>query len=275
MSAAADELERASCARQRHLEAVRRVIGAMRDRLAEPLTLHELARIAYLSPFHFHRVFRLVTGVPPGRFLAALRMSEAKRLLLQSQLSVTDVCVTVGYSSLGTFTTQFAHQVGVGPRQFRRLGAAYGGLAVADMLHAQPGSPEDHAGRVTGDIHMSRPDMLITAGLFPGLPALGRPAACTCARGPGPFQITGVPDGTYSLLAMAHAPDATVSDVLIADCHQGRWVGATDDPVTVRAGWAPRQVRLALAPAADTAPPIITGIPLLPGTSPRHPRGVT
>ena len=275
MSAAAQELERAACARERHLEAVRRVIRAMHERLAEPLTLPELARIAYLSPFHFHRVFRLVTGVPPGRFLAALRMSEAKRLLLESQLSVTDVCVSVGYSSLGTFTTQFAHQVGVGPRQFRRLGAAYGGLAVTEILRAQPGSSGNHAGRVFGDIHMSRPDMLVTAGLFPGLPALGRPAACTCAHGPGPFQITGVPDGTYSLLGMAHAPDATFGDVLIADCHQGRWVGTGDGPVTVRSGHAPRQVRLALAPAADTAPPIITGVPLLPGASPVVPRDGT
>jgi AraC family transcriptional regulator len=269
------DLERATSAKEQHLRAVSRVISAMRERLAEPLTLHELARIAYLSPFHFNRVFRLVTGIPPGRFLAALRMSEAKRLLLESHMSVTDICISVGYSSLGTFTTQFTTQVGAGPREFRRLGAVYGDLAVAEMLQAQPSTDGDASGRVAGHIYISKPDMLIMIGLFPSFLALGRPVACTSTYGPGFFQLAGVPDGTYRLLAAAHSPEATVSDVLVADCRPGQWVGATNAPITVQRGQAAGQVRLTLAPAADTAPPIITGIPLLPRTSPQRTYGAT
>ena len=66
-----------------HQQAIERVILAMRSRLAEPLTLRDLAGIAHLSPYHFCRVFQRLTGVPPGEFLTALRLEEAKRLLLR------------------------------------------------------------------------------------------------------------------------------------------------------------------------------------------------
>lgn len=263
MNAATIDLERAACTKEQHLEAVRRVIYAMRERLAEPLTLQELARIAYLSPFHFHRVFRFVTGVPPGRFLAALRMSEAKRLLLESQMNITDICTSVGYSSLGTFTTLFGQHIGVGPREFRRLGTAYGDRVVAEMLPAQPRALGNTRGRVSGHLYISESDKLIMLGLFPRSQALGKPAGCTSTRGPGSFQIVGVPDGTYCLLAAAHSADATVSEVLVADSRPGQWVGAAETPVTVEGGQAACPARITLRPTADTNPPILTGIPLL------------
>lgn len=245
----------------------------MRERLAEPLTLSELARVAYLSPFHFHRVFRLVTGVPPGRFLAALRMSEAKRLLLESHMNVTDICISVGYSSLGTFTTLFAQQVGVGPREFRRLGTAYGDRAIADMIQARPFDPGIHRGRVTGQVCIPESGKLVMMGLFPRSLALGKPVACTSTDGPGYFQIIDVPDGTFCLLAAAHPADATVGEVLVADGRPGQWVGATDHPISVAGGRANCPVRITLRPTADTNPPILTGIPLLSIMSPLQASG--
>src|ERR1700716_965915 len=86
-----------------HHEAVERVIQTMHDRLDEPLTLHEMSRIAYISPYHFNRIFRQITGIPPNQFFYALRLETAKRLLLTTNTSVTDVCFDVGYNSLGTF----------------------------------------------------------------------------------------------------------------------------------------------------------------------------
>ena len=83
--------------------------------------LDEMARIAYLSPFYFNRIFRQLTGVPPRRFHTALRIDAAKRLLLTTDLSVTEMCLEVGYQSLGTFTTHFHELVGVSPRALRRL----------------------------------------------------------------------------------------------------------------------------------------------------------
>src|ERR1043165_1350755 len=105
-----------------HHEAVERVIRTMHERLHEPLTLQEMSRIAYISPYHFNRIFRQITGIPPNQFLYALRLETAKRLLLTTDTNVTDVCFDVGYTSLGTFIRRFTGLVGVSPNRFRVLG---------------------------------------------------------------------------------------------------------------------------------------------------------
>src|SRR3954462_9968927 len=113
----ADECPTTRTARR---QAVERVIQAMSTRLDEPLSVQDMAEIAFFSPFHFNRIFRDVTGIPPHKFQNALRLESAKRLLLTTRLSGTDVCFEVGYSSLGTFTTHFTRQVGLPPRHLRR-----------------------------------------------------------------------------------------------------------------------------------------------------------
>src|SRR5256885_5419420 len=90
-------------------QAVERVIQTMHTHLHEVLTLEDLASVAYLSPSHFHRVFRRLTGIPPGEFLSALRFQMARRLLLTTSLSVTDICFEVGDTSTGSFTNQFKY----------------------------------------------------------------------------------------------------------------------------------------------------------------------
>src|SRR5437763_3941434 len=117
-------MDRAATGGAPHRRAVERVIAAMRERPGEPLTLETMGKIAGLSPHHFNRVFRRVTGVPPRRFLGALRLEAAKQLLLTTPLSVTEVCFEVGYGSVGTFTTRFTQLVGVPPGELRRLAAA-------------------------------------------------------------------------------------------------------------------------------------------------------
>src|SRR3712207_4455725 len=104
-----------------HRRAVERVITSARERLCEPISLRDMSRVAYLSPFHFNRVFHEVTGLPPAKFISAMRLDEAKRLLLNTPLSITDICYEVGYNSLGTFTRRFTQRVGLGPREFRYL----------------------------------------------------------------------------------------------------------------------------------------------------------
>ena len=115
-------------ARAAHASAVERVVATMRERLGEALTLQDLADVAHLSPYYFARVFRDMTGIPPAEYLAALRVQEAKRLLLTTQASVTDVCFEVGYTGLGTFTARFARLVGVSPGRLRRRAEDVDGL---------------------------------------------------------------------------------------------------------------------------------------------------
>src|SRR5437868_5458904 len=90
-------------------QAIERVIEHMKAHLEEPLSLEEIARIAAMSKFHLVRVFDELTGTTPRHFLACLRMQQAKELLLAKEASITDVCMQVGYSSLGTFSKTFSH----------------------------------------------------------------------------------------------------------------------------------------------------------------------
>jgi AraC-like DNA-binding protein len=94
-----------------------------RDLLADVRSLNvsisAAAREASLSPFHFIRRFETVFGETPHRFRTRERLTEAKRLLARGH-SVTDVCLDVGFSSLGSFSALFARKVGISPAAYQR-----------------------------------------------------------------------------------------------------------------------------------------------------------
>lgn len=85
-----------------------------------PVPLDRAAREACLSPFHFQRLFSRTFGETPQDFLTRLRMERARRLLTAGDLPVTEVCLEVGYSSLGTFSSRFTALTGQSPTEFRR-----------------------------------------------------------------------------------------------------------------------------------------------------------
>jgi AraC-like DNA-binding protein len=84
-----------------------------------PLRIDDLARDVELSPFHFIRQFQSVFGVTPHQFRIARRLELAKVLLAKGH-SVTDVCMEVGFSSLGSFSALFARRVGESPSAYQR-----------------------------------------------------------------------------------------------------------------------------------------------------------
>lgn len=88
--------------------------------LDQPLRLADAAREAYLSPYHYHRLFRRVFGETPQQFLTRQRMDRAKSLLARDHMPVTDVCMAVGYESLGTFSSRFRSIVGHTPSEYQR-----------------------------------------------------------------------------------------------------------------------------------------------------------
>ena len=94
----------------------------MDRRYAEPLDVPALARIAYVSEAHFIRTFRATFGETPNRYLQRRRVERAMFLLRSSEQSVTDVCMAVGFTSLGTFSRVFAEIVGEPPSVYRRRG---------------------------------------------------------------------------------------------------------------------------------------------------------
>jgi AraC-like DNA-binding protein len=102
------------------LVAMRRVRDRIDREYANPLDVEGLARGAHISAGHLSRQFRLAYGVSPYSYLMTRRIERAMALLRNSDLSVTDICFTVGCSSLGTFSTRFTELVGVPPSVYRR-----------------------------------------------------------------------------------------------------------------------------------------------------------
>jgi AraC-like DNA-binding protein len=83
-------------------------------------SIEDLAREVQISPFHFIRQFEAVFGVTPHQFRIQARLDLAKQLLAAGDHSVTDVCMAVGFSSLGSFSTLFTQRIGEPPSAYRR-----------------------------------------------------------------------------------------------------------------------------------------------------------
>jgi AraC-like DNA-binding protein len=88
-------------------------------RFADPLTVADLARAAGLSPAHFSREFRATFGESPHSYLLTRRLERAAALLRNTDRSVADICMTVGLSSVGSFTTSFTRLYGQSPTAYR------------------------------------------------------------------------------------------------------------------------------------------------------------
>ncbi len=97
-----------------------RARDVMDRRYAEPLDVAALARVTYLSPSHFAREFRRVFGETPYRYLQRRRVERAMLRLRTTSASVTDVCLEVGFTSLGTFSRTFSQIVGCSPTAYRQ-----------------------------------------------------------------------------------------------------------------------------------------------------------
>jgi AraC-like DNA-binding protein len=108
-----------------HLRDLARLRG-VRDRIdreyAQPLDVEALARGAHMSAGHLSREFRLAYGESPYGYLMTRRIERAMALLRGGDVSVTEACFAVGYSSLGTFSTRFTELVGVPPSEYKRRG---------------------------------------------------------------------------------------------------------------------------------------------------------
>src|SRR6059036_2441266 len=85
----------------------------------EPLDVRAVASVAHLSRAHFIRTFRAVFGETPHRYLQRRRVERSMFLLRETDRSVTDVCLDVGFSSLGTFSRMFREIVGETPSAYR------------------------------------------------------------------------------------------------------------------------------------------------------------
>jgi AraC-like DNA-binding protein len=240
-----------------HQRAVQRVIATMVERLDEELSLHDMADVAIMSPFHFNRTFHHVIGMPPGRFLSALRLDRARRLLLTTKERVTDVCFDVGYNSLGTFTRRFTEVLGISPRGLRSF--TVGGTALPVAVDPAPAGvasmPESH---LHGTVE-TPPGFtgVVLIGLFRSAVPYGVPAACSVLAGGGPFSLN-APSGRYHVYALGLRYPLRPLELLLFDEAPRASGGIIDIPLD-----APTALRLALRPRQDLDPPILLALPLL------------
>jgi AraC family transcriptional regulator len=245
--------------------AVEQLVGWMREHFDQEICMEEMAEKAGVSPFHFLRTFRRFTGVTPALFLSALRLEEAKRLLLTTERSVTEICFDVGYNSVGTFTTRFTQLVGLSPVRLRRIGSSFRLDALAQAAERLA------AGTVTGRGSTAVAGTLMAGEAPLGLSFVGlfhhalpqqRPLACTLLAAPGPFRLNAPKPGRYHLFAASFAPAPSALDLLVSSCSV-REVAASG-PLLLRPGSTlATAVELRLRPLTLLDPPLLVALPLL------------
>jgi AraC family transcriptional regulator len=98
---------------------LRRVAEYIQQNLDKDLSLAELAAVVYMSPYHFARLFKDSTGVPPHRFVVRQRIARARGVLVTPELSIAQVSRMVGFRTPSHFTTVFRRVLGVTPRAYR------------------------------------------------------------------------------------------------------------------------------------------------------------
>jgi AraC family transcriptional regulator len=244
-----------------------RAVQVIRERYAESLSLDDIARAVPVSKFHLLRVFSQVTGVTPGRFLSAVRIGEAKRLLQNSDLGVAVIASTVGYSSTGSFTSRFTESVGIPPTQYRQLSRGAGEFAV----RSSAGRRDDlTCCQLRGVARAAaEPVTAIYIGSFDS-PILQRhPSSWTTTERLGPFVLPQVPYGVCYVHATMRAAREWPGQPRERPGQSLEWPGQPRETMLLTATLGPllidpyagSEVELVLCPRDWSHPPILFAVP--------------
>lgn len=241
----------------RPVQAVLDAVGRMAAAPADSHQLDDLAGATFYSPFHFHRLFRDLTGIPPAQYLAAIRMRKAMSLLADESTSVSETASTVGYESPGTFATQFLRLVGVSPGRFRALMRAHGETEFCTAVRSFKGST------ATVPLSFVGADGLdILCALFPAPIPRGQPAGFVVRPAEGPPTAATSP-GTFHAMAVAAAPHALLREVVLESTPTR--LGSAEFIVP-----AVHHCEIAMRPRQPLDPPLLAWAPVLSGTMIRH-----
>jgi AraC-like DNA-binding protein len=137
--------------------ALRRVHDHIDRHYAEPLTLGDLASLVGMSKFHLVRAFRRTYGETPIRYLTRRRIERAQDLLRSANLTVTEICMLVGFSSLGSFSSRFTELVGESPVAYRDRWAARGPRIPGCYLFMRGVTPQSRRSPPTKSAHSVEP----------------------------------------------------------------------------------------------------------------------
>ncbi|WP_026701777.1 helix-turn-helix domain-containing protein [Salibacterium aidingense] len=240
------------------------VITYIHAHLDEPLELSWLASQAAYSPYHFARIFKSRTGLPPLYYVSSLRLQKAKELLLRTDLNIRDIGMEIGQQSLGTFTTRFTNKVGLSPSQFRQYGPQAGthfsSLRQLNNWSRAPRFSQTDTS-VEGTIKAaSSLHGVILIGLFPKPIPEGLPPHGTLIPSLGDFCISGVTPGIYYLMATAISWKTSTIDYLLPHTTLRT---RSKQPIVVEPFTAIAPQHLELHPPRLEDPPILISLPLL------------
>ncbi len=105
-------------------------------------SIDEVAKSVAMSRFHFVRQFKAVFGETPVQFRTRVRLDQAKHLLIQSDDSITDICMAIGFSSLGSFSFLFSQRFGRAPSMYRQKLRESGEILSPDCMTIMRGAWE-------------------------------------------------------------------------------------------------------------------------------------
>lgn len=238
--------------------AVERAIQFIYERYPDQLSLADIADSAILSRFHFCRTFRDATGVTPGRFLSAIRIYQAKRMLLNTRMNVSDIAFAVGYNSLGSFSDHFTDSVGISPGRFRRISHNGGRFEPPRSPRASSSLDAMVTGTILFPPGYSRARVFV--GAFDTPIVQRQPSSAVIIEAPTPaapasYRLRGVPQGNWFLRAVAVADNIDGGESTRA----ALLVGGSGS-VNVTAGTI-LSARIELHPKLPTDLPILLALP--------------
>ena len=195
-------------ARLEYDKRVNRVIDHVRAHLAEPLTLADLARVAAFSPFHFHRVFRAITGETLFGFIQRVRVERAAAALIgRHDASVLEIALDHGFASAATFARAFRTHFGMSATRWRAGGAA----RWRARLRRKPSKQlrNDGKARARSRAHRGRKEAVMSIRV-----QQQPPYHVAYMRYVGPFGPRGIPDLWDRLMRWAEAHGVLENDKL-------------------------------------------------------------
>ncbi len=242
------------------LNAVEEAIEYMRNHLEADITSEELADKYCYSTYHFLRAFKEVTGVTPRHFLSALRIDASKQILFTPSSSILKTLLSVGYKSIGSYSSKFKQYVGQSPKKFK---------SEFELLYHFINLYKDKKSYQTLPIafsaitcHIKAPpnfNGLVFVGLFPRPIPDQKPIEGTVLLNEGICTFTHVPKGTYYILAAAIHWSKNPKDYFILDKSLR---GKFEQPIVVGDDTM-IEAEILLRDPRPYDPPILINLPLL------------
>lgn len=243
------------------LSTVENAIEYMKNHLEEEITSEELAAKAGYSTYHFLRVFKKATGVTPRHYLSALRIEASKQILTRPSNSTLKTMLSIGYQSIGTFSSRFKQFVGQSPKTFR---SEYESLFHYINCYKDKKIYSEKNGSSSSLItcHIKAPLQfkgLVFIGLFPRPIPDQKPILGTVLLNKGTCTFADVPNGTYYILVAGLHWSANPKDYFMLDKSLR---GKYEQPIRISTDTTV-ELDIQLRDPLPLDPPILINLPML------------